>query len=69
MILCLGFVKFQRLGLERALSFSVAFTADRITHDSIRQEFLLYPAKIEQLVSDCPDTDAYQLNFDLFPWT
>jgi DNA-binding MarR family transcriptional regulator len=49
-------------------NFTVSFTSDEKTKETIRIEFLNFLKKVEKHVSKAPSESLYQLNFDLFKW-
>ena len=49
-------------------SFSVTFATENKIREQIQQKFLAFLGEIELLVKDGEGDNAYQLNFDLFPW-
>jgi hypothetical protein len=59
----------EGLPRDEAYSFSVTFSADPSVRKVIQMRFLEYLKDIEELVSQAPCEKAYQLNFDVFPWT
>jgi len=53
---------------ERRYSFSVTFSGTEKTRAHIHQQFLEFLKGVEKEVKDAPSENAYQINFDLFPW-
>lgn len=56
---------------ERAddYSFSVVFSGDRKTAQTLRKKFLDYLKDVEASVKSAPCDDVFQMSFDLFGWT
>jgi uncharacterized protein (TIGR02147 family) len=54
--------------IDKRYSFSVTFSATEEVRRSIQQKFLEFLKDIEQLVKEAESENAYQINFDLFPW-
>jgi uncharacterized protein (TIGR02147 family) len=61
--------KINAMDDEKAYSFSVVFSANEDIKKEIQAKFFAYLKEIEALVSNGPQEHAYQLSFDLFPWT
>lgn len=49
-------------------SFSVVFTCDDQTRQSIHTKFLGFLKSVQSEVSEAESTGVYQMNFDLFSW-
>lgn len=58
----------QRVPKERRHSVSVAFSGDQQTAEKIHSSFLDFLKSCEPVVKKASATEAFQLNFDLFPW-
>lgn len=59
----------EGLPRDEVYSFSVTFSATPEVRQKIHLRFLDYLKSLEELVSQAPCEKAYQLNFDVFPWT
>ena len=60
--------RLQVVSPEKRYSFSVTFSTSESTRAAIHEEFLQFLAKIESQVKSSVGENAYQINFDLFPW-
>jgi uncharacterized protein (TIGR02147 family) len=60
--------RLQEVEADKRFSFSVTFTGTEETRQSIHERFLVFLKEIEKFVKDSPTENAYQINFDLFPW-
>lgn len=58
----------KNLETKDKYNFTVSFTSDEETKESIRIEFLNFLKKVEALVTKAPSKKLYQLNFDLHKW-
>jgi len=61
--------KIDTLADDQAYSFSVVFSANDDIRKEIHSRFLAYLKGVEELVGDAPQEHAYQMSFELFPWT
>lgn len=61
--------RMQETTPEKRYSFSVTFTGTEKTRAEIQAKFLDFLKDIEGTVKGAPSEEAYQINFDLFPWT
>lgn len=59
----------QKLAADDKYNFTVTFTADPQTRESIQQEFLKFLEGVEAQVKAAPSEEVYQMNFDLFAWS
>ncbi len=60
--------RLQEVEIDKRYSFSVTFTGTEETRSDIQKKFLEFIQGIEKTVKKAPAENAYQLNFDLFPW-
>lgn len=60
--------RLQELPAEKRYSFSVTFSTSERIREQIQQKFLALLKEIEPLVKGGASENAYQINFDLFPW-
>lgn len=61
--------RISALSPERRYSFSVTFSTTEEVRAAIHDEFLGFLKKIEKMVKGSEGVNAYQMNFDLFPWS
>ena len=54
---------------DQAYSFAVMFSADEDARREIQSRFLAFLKSVEELVGGARQEDAYQMSFELFPWT
>lgn len=59
----------ERLEKGDAYRFSVIFSTDRKTRDSIHSSFLTWLKGVQKSVGDGREEDVFQMNFDLLKWT
>jgi uncharacterized protein (TIGR02147 family) len=60
--------RLQEVSSDRRYSFSVTFSATEETRQFIHQKYLEFLKEIESSVKESKSENAYQINFDLFPW-
>lgn len=60
--------RLQEVPKDKRYSFSVTFSATEETRHLIHQKYLEFLKEIESLVKESNSENAYQINFDLFPW-
>ena len=60
--------RLQVVSPEKRYSFSVTFSTSENTRAAIHEEFLQFLVRIESQVKSSVGENAYQINFDLFPW-
>lgn len=65
----LSIKRLDELDTKSAYSFAVSFSANEEVRDRIQSRFLDFLKQIEGLVKSAPSQGAYQMSFDLFPWT
>lgn len=53
---------------DRRFAFSTTFSANEETKAKIHDAFLKFLREIEPMVQQASSEEAYQMNFDLFPW-
>ena len=58
-----------RFPKEEDYSFSVTFSSNEDCKVKIQSAFLEFLKNVERWVAESSLEEAYQLNFDLFPWT
>ena len=44
------------------------FSADEQTFRKIQEQFQIFLKEVEKLARKASDENAFQMNFDLFPW-
>jgi len=49
-------------------NFSVIFSADHKTQETINKEFLIFISKMQSLVKEAESKHVYQVNFDFLKW-
>ncbi len=54
---------------DQAYSFAVVFSANEEARREIQSQFLTLLRRIEKLVGTAVPEEAYQMSFELFPWT
>ncbi|MCB0364668.1 MAG: TIGR02147 family protein [Bdellovibrionaceae bacterium] len=54
---------------NESYTLSVTFSADDQAEESIQKEFQYFLKKVEGIVSQSKNQKAYQINFDLYPWS
>lgn len=59
----------NRLPARKRKHVSVTFSCTPEVMEKIHEEFLRFLKKTEKLVGESKETDVFQLNFDLFPWS
>jgi len=59
----------QSLPEDRKYSFTVSFSADAATRETIQREFLKFLKVIEPAVKNAPPEEIYGMRFDLFQWS
>ncbi len=60
--------RLQETSASNRYSFSVTFSSTEDTKQYIHQKFLEFLKEIESAVKSSRSENAYQINFDLFPW-
>ncbi|MBX9768318.1 MAG: TIGR02147 family protein [Bdellovibrionales bacterium] len=60
--------RLQQVPQDQRYSFSVTCTGTEKTRELIQQKFLAFLKEIESEVKTALPENAYQMNFDLFPW-
>lgn len=60
--------RLQETAENSRYSFSVTFSSTEETRQFIHQRFLEFLKEIENSVKSSKSENAYQINFDLFPW-
>ncbi len=58
-----------RIQAPQKQSFNLTFTTDEASVAKIRESFVKWLKELESIISDTEAERAYQLNYDLFPWT
>jgi uncharacterized protein (TIGR02147 family) len=61
-------VRMQEVPADKRYSFSVTFSSTEKVREAIQQKLLGLLAEIQPMVKSGASENAYQLNFDLFPW-
>ncbi len=65
----LALQRLQALPREKAYGFSMAFSANQETYKKVQSRFLEFLREIDPWIEKAPPEQAFQVNFDLFPWT
>jgi hypothetical protein len=61
--------KLQKTVSKKDYSYSLWFSADEATRKTVQAKFLEFLIAIEPVIKAAPETDVYQLNFDLLSWS
>jgi len=65
----LGMHQMGEVSPENLYSFSVVFSTTKTVRKAIQAKFLEFISEVEKLSANSIEEEAFQLNFDLFPWT